>query len=202
MEPTTPHTLPNEAAPPSASAPDETMAEVPVYGLLAEFETPEAVRAAAEAAYAAGYRRMDAYSPFPVEGLAEAVGFRKNRMPLVALSGGVLGGLTGYVMQWYANVIGYPLNIGGRPHHSWPSFIPITFELTVLFAGFFALFGLLIASQLPQPYHPVFNAARFLHASQDRFFLCLEASDPTFDATATHAFLHAQGAVTISEVEP
>ena len=129
----------------------------PLYGLLAEFETADALLAAAREAYAEGYREMDAYSPFPVEGLAEAIGFKKTRVPLLVLISGITGGLTGYVMQYYSAVWSYPINVGGRPLHSWPAFVPITFELTVLFAAFAAVFGMLVMNGLPRFYHPVFN---------------------------------------------
>ena len=173
-----------------------------LYGLTAEFETPEAIRAAALAMREAGYTKMEAYTPFPVDGLAEAVGFDKNRVPLVVLIGGLLGAATGYFMQWYANVIDYPLNVGGRPHHSWPSFIPITFELTILFASFAAFFGVLIMNRLPKPYQSVFNAPGFEHASQDRFILCVEADDPAFDPDDTEALLRQQEPLSVSVVEP
>jgi len=171
------------------------------HGLMAEFEQPEGVLAATKRAYDAGYRQMDAYTPFPVEGLAEALGRRGTTVPLIVLTGGILGGLGGYFMQWYATVIDYPLNVGGRPLHSWPAYIPITFELTVLCASLSALVGMLVLNRLPQPYHPVFNAPDFERASQDRFFLCIEAADPKFDMAATRLFLENLGAVKVTEVK-
>jgi hypothetical protein len=166
----------------------------PLYGLLAEFETGDALVAATRAAHAAGYRRMDAYSPYPLEDLAEALGFRENRIPLVVGLGGVAGAVGGYGLQVFLNVINYPLNVGGRPLHSWPSFIPITFETTILGAALAAIFGLLALNGLPMPYHPVFNVQRFLDASRDAFFLAIEAADPRFDRQGTRDFLLAQGA--------
>jgi len=161
----------------------------PIHGLMAQFEDHELLIDAARRAYAEGYRRMDAYTPFPVEGLAEALGRRGTIIPFVVLVGGVLGALGGYFMQDYAMALDYPLNIGGRPLHSWPQFIPITFELTVLTASLFALVGMLVLNKLPEPYHPVFNAPGFDRASQDRFLLCVEAADPKFDLEKTKEFL-------------
>jgi hypothetical protein len=156
---------------------------------MAEFESHRQLLSAARAAREHGYRRMDGYSPFPVEGLPEALGRRKTIVPLIVLLGGICGGTGGYFMEWYANVVSYPLNIGARPLNAWPSFIPITFELTILCAALSAFLGSLALNKLPQPYHPVFNAPHFERASVDRFFLCIEAEDPLFDLAATHTFL-------------
>ena len=172
-----------------------------LHGLMAEFATPEALLEAARGVREAGYERMDAYSPFEIEELAAAIGFDKNRLPLVVLLGGLLGGGLGYFMLWYANVIDYPLNVGGRPHHSWPAFIPITFEMTILFAAFAAIIGLFALNRLPKPYHPVFNVERFARASQDRFFLCIEADDPLFDIEQTRRLLLSFRPVDVSDVE-
>jgi hypothetical protein len=172
-----------------------------LYGLLAEFERPDELVAAAQRAREAGYRRMDAYTPFPIHGLSDAMGFRGTKLPLVVLIGGVLGCATALAMQWFSATIHYPLNVGGRPFASWPSFIPITFELTVLFASVFAVLGMLGMNGLPMPYHPVFNAPRFALASRDRFFLCVEARDPLFAAEKTRAFLATLGAKEVVEVE-
>lgn len=172
----------------------------PIYGLMAEFDTPTEVVLAARATHAEGYRRMDAYSPFPVEGLAEAIGFRHNRVALVCLVGGLCGLATAYVLQYWVSAIAYPLNIGGRPFHSWPSFIIVTFELTILFGGLSAAIGMLVMNGLPLPYHPVFNVPVFDRASRDKFFICIEAADPKFDRQKTFAFLSSLGAKTITEV--
>ena len=173
-----------------------------IYGLMAEFTTPEQLLEAAHRTHAAGYRRIDAYSPFPIEGLAEAVGFHRTRLPLVVLLAGIMGGCTGFFLQYYAAAISYPINVGGRPLNSWPAFIPITFELTILFAAFGAVFGMLAMNGLPMPYHPVFNVPRFALASRDRFFLCIEARDPMFDRERTRKFLESLNAREVSEIEP
>ena len=159
-----------------------------IYGLLAEFDNPSALVAAAREAHAAGYRRMDAYTPFPVEELNEALGLEHTGVAAMVLIGGITGAVLGYLMQYYVAVIDYPLNIGGRPLHSWPAFVPVTFELTILCAGLFAVLGMLALNGLPMPHHPVFNAPRFALASRDRFFLCIEAADPQFCATIPGAF--------------
>jgi len=173
----------------------------PIYGLLAEFDSPTALFQAAERACAEGYRRMDAYSPFPIEGLAEALGYRSTRLPLLVLVGGVLGCVGGYLLQYYSAVISYPLNVGGRPLHSWPAFIPVTFELTILGAALFAVLGMLGLNGLPMPYHPVFNVPRFALATRDRFFLCIEATDAKFDREATRQFLANLQAREVTEVD-
>lgn len=160
-----------------------------IYGLLAEFGDAETVRKAAESARLAGYRRLDAYSPMPVEGLAAAVGKTSTRLPFIALMGGILGGLSGYALQYYVSVISYPLNVGGRPLHSWPAFIPATFETTVLGAALATVLGMLALNGLPRPHHPLFNIEEFKLASRDRFFLCIEAVDPLFDLEVTTSFL-------------
>ncbi len=173
-----------------------------IYGLMAEFDNPPALLEAARRAYAAGFRRMDAYSPFPVEGLAEAIGFHGSRVPLLVLIGGIVGCLGGFYLQYWVSVIHYPVNVGGRPLNSWPSFIPVTFELTILLAALSAFFGVLWLNGLPMPYHPVFNVERFELASRNRFFLCIEATDPKFDPRGTREFLETTGAQGIYEVEP
>jgi hypothetical protein len=173
----------------------------PIYGLLAEFSDPTELVAAARRAHEAGYRQMDAYSPFPVEGLAEALGFHRTRVPLIVFVGGLVGCIGGYFLQYYVAAIHYPLNIGGRPLNSWPSFIPITFELTVLIAALSAVLGLLALNGLPMPYHPLFNAPRFARATQDRFFLCIEATDAQFDREETRRFMERLVPREISEVD-
>lgn len=179
------------------------MAKSPLYGLMAEFETPEQVVDAAKSAREEGYRRMDAYSPFAVEGLPELVmpSSHKAWLPAIVLAGGLTGTLTGLILEWYPNVVGYPLDIGGKPNFSWPAFIPIMFELTILFAALSSLFGMIILNDLPMPYHPVFNAPRFDLASRDRFFLCIEARDPRFELDRTKDFLIGLNPVDVTEVE-
>jgi hypothetical protein len=161
----------------------------PIYGLMAEFESPEKVLEAALRTHAAGYRRIDAFSPIPVEGLAEAIGFDWTSLPILVFCGGLMGGCTGFGMCWYANVLSFPLIIGGKPYNSWPSWIPITFELTILGAALTAVFGMLAMNGLPTPYHPVFNVPQFALASTDKFFLCIKARDKKFDLEQTKAFL-------------
>ena len=175
------------------------MNEPKIFGIAAEFESHEQLVRAAKNAYAHGFRKMDGYAPFPVDGLAEALG-KKNRLPLFVLCGGVVGGLGGYFMEWFANVVNYPINIGGRPLHSWPAFIPITFELTVLGAALTAFIFSLGLSGLPKPYHPMFNLPEFGRASQDRFFLCIEADDKQFEEKSTRRFLESLAPLRIAEV--
>jgi ActD protein len=160
-----------------------------VYGLMAEFDDPNALVAATTRAYREGYRRMDAYSPFPIEELHEALGAGHTRLPLIVLIGGILGCIGGYALQYWTQAIAYPINVGGRPYHSWPAFIPVTFECTILAAALSAVLGMVALNGLPMPYHPVFNVPRFALASRNRFFLCIEARDPKFDVERTRRFL-------------
>lgn len=176
------------------------MKRTPIYGLMAEFDSATDLVAAAERTYQAGYRKIDAYSPFPIEHLAEAIGFHNSGVPLVTLIGGLIGGLSGYLMQWWIATVSYPVNVGGKPFHSWPSFIVVTFEMTILFAGIFAVFGMLALNGLPMPYHPVFNVGRFAFATKDRFFLIIFSTDPQYSSSATRQFLEGLGAKSISEV--
>jgi hypothetical protein len=172
------------------------------YGLLAAFRQKEDLLAAAERVHAHGYRRVDAFSPFPIEGLAEAIGRKTRGVPFLFLAGGVIGCLGGYFMQWYAMGVDYPLDVGGKPLNSWPMFIPITFELTVLCSALAGFFGALLLCRFPEPYHPLFNVEEFRrHASRDRFFLCIEASDPRFDPIRTRSLLEQLNPYEIQEVE-
>ena len=171
-----------------------------IYGMMAEFDEPTALVAAAHRAHAAGYRRMDAYSPFPIEELQDALGMRHTRLPLIVLIGGVVGCLGGYALQYWVSAMAYPINIGGRPFHSWPAFIPVTFECTILVAALSAVLGMLALNGLPMPYHPVFNVPRFALASRNRFFLCIEAKDPKFALDHTRQFLETLGPREVSTV--
>jgi hypothetical protein len=172
----------------------------PIHGLMAEFDNPTDLLAAADRARIAGYTDMDAYSPYPIEELNEALGLKPNRLPLITLLGGILGGLGGYGLEYWTQVIAWPMNIGGRPFHSWPHYIPVTFECTVLGASLAAFVGMLALNGLPRPYHPVFNVPAFDRASRDRFFLCIESTDPKFDRGATESFLNDLHPVGVSEV--
>ena len=173
--------------------------EAGIHGLMAEFTTPEALLAAARKVGEAGYKKVDAYSPFPVHGVDEAIG-AKTILPWLIFGGGVFGAINGFGMQVFASAIHYKINVGGKPLVSWPSFMPITFELTVLCAAATAVFGMLFLNGLPRPYNPVFNVPGFDQASQNRFFLCIEADDPRFDLDQTARFLEGLEPETISEV--
>jgi hypothetical protein len=176
------------------------LSEPGIYGVMAEFDSPSALVSAARAARAKGYRKLDAYSPFPIEELTEALHLHKNKLPLIVLAGGIIGGLTGFFLQYWIAVVYFPINIGGRPLNSWPSFIIITFELTILFASLSAVLGMMALCGLPMPYHPVFNVPRFSAASRNRFFLCIEAADPLFDRARTSEFLGTLEPREVSEV--
>lgn len=172
-----------------------------LYGIIAEFDSPQALLDGVHEAYGRGYRKIDAFSPFPIEGLAEAMGFTHDRLPLLVLLGGIFGLLGGYGLAYWTSTIAYPINVGGRPFHSWPAFLPITFETTVLFAALTAVLGMLALNGLPEPHHPVFNAERFALASRDRFFLLIEASDLLFEEEGARRFLEGLHADRVSEVD-
>ena len=176
------------------------MKRTPVYGLMAEFANPTDIVAAAKRTHEAGYRKIDAYSPFPIEELAEAIGFHRDGVALVTLVGGLLGMFSGYLLQYWIHAINYPINVGGRPFNSWPAFIVVTFEMTILFAGLSAVFGMLALNGLPMPYHPAFNVERLVFASKDRFFLIIFSSDANYDAVATRRFLESLEPRSIAEV--
>jgi hypothetical protein len=169
--------------------------------MMAEFETPTELVHAARAAREAGYRKIDAFSPFPVEELDDVLDLHDRRLPLLVLIGGVLGGLAGYALQYWTSVHAYPLNVGGRPLHSWPSFVPVTFEMTILGAALSVVLGMLAVNGLPMPYHPVFNVPRFALSSRDRFFLCIKATDPLFERDSTRRFFERLVPRQVSEVE-
>jgi len=177
------------------------MKETTLFGLMAEFDHPDELLAAVRRSHAEGFRRMDAFSPLPIPELAEALGHRPRPLPFVVLTGGVLGGLAGFLLQYWSSVIDLPLNIGGRPLNSWPAFIPVTFECAVLGAALAAVFGMLALNGLPRPHHPVFNAPRFSFASRSRFFLCIEAGDPRFDHQRVARFLASLNPCEVMEVD-
>jgi len=173
----------------------------PLYGVIAEFENPSDLVAAARRVYSLGYRRINGYSPYPIEELSEAIGFTKTSLPLIVFIGGLVGGIGGFLMQYYIEVIDYPINVGGKPYNSWPAFIPITFEMTVLVAAFSAVLGMLVLNKLPQPYHPVFNLPNFALATRDRFFLAVEANDQKFVHAEVVELLKSLHAVEVNDVE-
>jgi hypothetical protein len=171
------------------------------YGYIAEFDTPDQILAATNKTREAGYKNIDAYAPYPVHGLAEAVGKRRSRLRYIVLAGGVTGFIAGFLLQYGTAVIDYPLNIGGRPLNSWPQFVPIMFEMTVLFAAFAAVLGMLGLNGLPMPHHPLFSVERFKHATSDKFFLCIEARDPKFDRAEARKFLEQLKPAGVYDVE-
>ena len=172
-----------------------------LYGLMAEFENPQDLVEATRRTREAGFTRMDAYAPYPIEALTEALDIHDRKLPAIVLGGGIVGGLCGYALCYWTTVVNYPLVVGGKPYHSAPAFIVPTFECTILFAAFAAVLGMLGLNGLPMPYHPVFNAPRFALASRDRFFLCIEARDPRFDHDETFAFLSKLGPKVVMDVE-
>jgi hypothetical protein len=171
-----------------------------LHGLMAEFEAPPALVRAAHAVHAAGYRKVDAYTPYPMEEVLDALHLHHSHVPKLVLAGGLVGLAGGWGLQYWTSVIAYPMNIGGRPFNSWPAFVVPAFETTVLFAAFAAVLGMLALNGFPQPYHPVFNVPSFQAASRDRFFLCIEARDPRFDLDATRKLLQGLGAAAVHEV--
>jgi hypothetical protein len=181
---------------------DHTPPVPALYGVMAEFEDPTSLVEAARRTYDEGYRKFDAFSPFPIHEIFEAMHLHDKRVPLMVLGGGIAGLCTGLGLQVWVSAFAYPLNIAGRPYLSWPMFVPVTFELTILFASFAAVFGMFALNGFPMPYHPVFNVPAFDRASQDRFFLCIEATDPRFDSHTTRAFLESLHPVGVSDVAP
>jgi len=171
-----------------------------LYGVIAEFGDAQTLIDAANSTREAGYTSIDAFSPFPIHGLDEAIGFHKTRLSTIVLGMGIMGGIGGFFMCWYANVIAYPLNIGGKPYNSWPAWIPITFECTILLAALGAVFGMLALNGLPMPYHPVFNVRRFDSASRDKFFLVIQARDPKFSIEEARRFLATLGPREVTDV--
>jgi hypothetical protein len=184
-----------------AALPATPAAPPMLYGLMAEFTGPDELLAAAQKAHKAGFQRTDAFSPFPIEELADALGHHKDWLPTVVLAGGLTGAAAGFFLQWYTQVVEYPLVVFGRPPFPWPAYIPITFECGILGAAFSAVFGMVLMNGLPLPYHPVFNAPRFERASQDGFFLLIEATDPKFDLNRTRQYLESLGARAVNEVQ-
>jgi hypothetical protein len=166
----------------------------PLHGLLAEFHTPGELVEGAHAVHHEGYTKVEAYTPYPMEEVIEALHLGHSHVPKLVLAGGLAGLVGGWGLQYWSSVIEYPLNIGGRPFNAWPAFVVPAFETTVLFAALAAVVGMLALNGLPQPYHPVFNSPAFATASRDRFFLCIEAADPKFDREATRKFLENLGA--------
>ncbi|MEP6708169.1 MAG: DUF3341 domain-containing protein [Pyrinomonadaceae bacterium] len=172
-----------------------------LYGVMAEFDNPSDLVAAARRTYEAGYRRINGYSPYPIEELWEAIGFHRTGLPVIVLIGGIIGALGGFFMQYYLSVFEYPLNVGGKPFNSWPAFIPITFEVTILCAALAAVFGMLALNKLPQPYHPVFNAPNFALATRDHFFLVIEANDPRYNHDEVLSFMKSLEPKEVTDVE-
>jgi len=180
----------------------ETVDRPAKYGLLAEFRSPQALLDAVLRAKERGYRAMDAFTPYPVEAVSEEIeNHRRSKVPLLVLLGGLAGAVAGFGLQYWTSAIDYPINVGGRPLNSWPAFVPVTFELTILFAAFAAVFGMFILNRLPEPYHPVFNVEGFERALQDRCFLLIESKDPEFELDETRSFLRELGPEEVHEVD-
>jgi hypothetical protein len=172
----------------------------PIFGLVAEFSNLDSLIEGAKAVRQAGYKTFQAYTPIPSEELNEAIGFHGTKLPLLIFLGGLFGAIAGYALQYWSSVIAYPLNVGGRPLHSWPAFIPVTFECTILGAALTAIFGMLAMNGLPAPYHPLFNVPRFSRASRDLFFICIHSGDPLFDRKVTAKFLASLDTTDVQEV--
>jgi hypothetical protein len=172
-----------------------------IYGLLAEFDDPTALVQAVRATRSAGYRKVDAFTPFPIEEVIESLDVHEKRLPMLVLLGGILGGIAGFALCYWTSVIDYPINVGGRPLNSWPSFIPVTFETTVLGAALSAVLSMLVLNGLPMPHHPLFAVPRFALSTNDRFFLCIRASDRLFDRDDTRRFLERLVPRSVSEVD-
>lgn len=179
----------------------EAQHPTPTYGLLAEFDTPEALIAGIDKVQGDGYDDLDAYTPFPIHDVCEKIAKQKSKVPLLVFFGGLTGATVGFCFQWWATAVSYPMNIGGRPLFSWPAFIPATFELLILFASFSAVFGMFMLNGLPRPHHPVFNVPQFERASTDRYFLLIKASDPRFEQSVTRAALEGLGSEGVYDVD-
>lgn len=179
---------------------DEACKKTKIFGIFGEFADPESLLSSAIKARKAGYSRLEAFSPYPVEGLYKVLRLPKDRVALITLLGALFGGACGFFMQWYANVIDYPIDVGGKPDNSWQSFIPITFELTILGGALSAAIGMLALNRLPEPYHAMFNAPEFLRASKDGFFLCIKADDPRFEFSQTWDFLSGLNPRSLGEI--
>lgn len=173
-----------------------------LFGVLAEFDSPGTLYHGCEKVRDAGYKRWDAYTPFPVHGLEKAMGIPNSKVPWIVLIGGLTGASCGFFMQWWMSAVDYPLVISGKPLLSWPAFVPVTFELGVLFAAFGAVFGMLALNRLPQPYHPLFQSENFDRVTDDKFFIAIESSDPQFDAESTAKFLESIGGTNIELIKP
>lgn len=178
----------------------DTRTRAETWGLMAELDGPGELIAAARALRAEGYTRIDAFTPYPIEELSETVEHHRSKVPLITFLGGLIGALSGFFLQYWSQVIVFPMNVGGRPHNSWPAFIVVTFEMTILFASLSAVVGMILLNGLPRPYHPVFNAEGFERASRDGFFLTVEAVDPRYDANKTAEVLRALGAREVQHV--
>ena len=171
-----------------------------LYGLLAEFDSPTAIVNAARKAREAGYAKLDAYTPFPIHELDEALKVPRTILPWLVFAGGLAGMLGGFAMQYWMSAVDYPLNVGGRPLASWPAFVIPSYEMTILFASITAVVGMIALNGLPMPYHPLFNAPNFTHATADRFFLCIETNDAKFDAAGTRQFLEGLHPLGVTDV--